>query len=326
MDKLQLFGQLFQVPDFVLSYLKFFVSGQEIDYVLVLGTARWSFGEAATRLGLEDKAARTLLEDLYQKHIVNRQEVDGQPVYAISDFYAKLDYQCKFGSNYHDIPKQVRDALDAWCYEEYRTRTLPYIKQLEANEEVTRVPETYELLENIDEFIDRSHKIQVVPCNCRMLAQNCDRPTGTCIGFDDSLTDRTGGKPLTKNEAKELVRLAHKKGLMHQVNSDWRTNGPAWMCNCCACCCYPLRLSQELGSKGAFPVIQYAANRDEEACTHCGACTKRCHFGAFHFDGMPVVLNGKPGKHVAFDPAKCFGCGICTTTCPSKAISMSRIG
>ncbi|MHA2369363.1 MAG: 4Fe-4S binding protein, partial [Candidatus Hodarchaeales archaeon] len=27
---------------------------------------------------------------------------------------------------------------------------------------------------------------------------------------------------------------------------------------------------------------------------------------------------------VAFDPSKCFGCGLCVTTCPEQAIQLNQ--
>lgn len=325
MDTLKRFADLYQAPEFILPYINFFLTDQEIEIVLALGQDKLSFLDAAGRFNMNENEARLILEELYQKHVLNREEVAGKPTYSIGNFYLKLDYQCRFGENYFGLDKSVRDQLDHWCYEVYRDKMLPYIEKLRRNEEVERKPETFERVEEFYGMIDSTREIRLVPCNCRRLAQNCDNPTGTCMGFDGSLTDRTGGQPLTKEEAKEIVQLAHKKGLMHQINIDWRINGPAWMCNCCSCCCYPTRLALELGSKGVFPVIQYKARHNEETCTHCGACTKRCHFSAFAQDGAEVTVNGKIRKQVTLDQQKCWGCGICESTCPSQAITMEKI-
>ncbi len=325
MDKLKRFAELYQAPEFVLPYISFFLAEEEIEIILTLGQDKLSFWEVATRLDKNEDEARLMLEELYQKHVLNREDLDGKTVYSIGDFYQKLDYQCKFGENYLEMDKNIRNQLDQWCYEIYREKMLPYIEKLRRKEEVERSPETYELVEEFYGMIDSTQEIRLIPCNCRKLAQNCDKPTGTCMGFDSSITDRTGGQPLTKEEAKEIVRLAHKKGLMHQINSDWRINGPVWMCNCCSCCCYPTRLALELGSVGVFPVVQYKARQNEDTCTHCGVCTKRCNFSAFFHDGTEVTVNGKIRKQVSFDEQKCWGCGLCESTCLPKAITMEKI-
>lgn len=152
---------------------------------------------------------------------------------------------CKFDESYPLFDKDLRKALDQWCYQVYAGRMNSYLDSLINKEAVDRAPEAFLLIEDLDQVLESVSDIRVVPCNCRKLASHCVKPTETCLSFNDSITDRTFGRSLTKEEAKELVKAAHKKGLMHQVNSDWRTKGPTYICNCCSCCCYPLRLAQE---------------------------------------------------------------------------------
>ena len=46
----------------------------------------------------------------------------------------------------------------------------------------------------------------------------------------------------------------------------------------------------------------------------CGVCVQRCQFGAIKFE----VTQGKTN----IDHMRCFGCGLCETGCPSKAIEL----
>ncbi|HBW35981.1 MAG TPA: hypothetical protein DEF89_11915 [Desulfosporosinus sp.] len=217
-------------------------------------------------------------------------------------------------------------ALDEWCYQVYAERMEPYLEQLRNKEAVDRAPETFFMIDELEELLNSVKDIRLVPCNCRKLAERCEKPTETCLSFDASITDRTYGRSLSKDEAREIVILSHRKGLMHQINSDWREKGPTWMCNCCSCCCYPTRLAQDRGMKGIFPVIQYVAQRNEVKCSHCGACVKRCNFSAFQLGETEIMVNGKPRKRVEFDQDKCWGCGICVDSCVTKAISMVSLG
>ena len=57
-------------------------------------------------------------------------------------------------------------------------------------------------------------------------------------------------------------------------------------------------------------------------CGQCGKCVRRCHFDAFYHDGTKTLVDGKHRKTVQFDPLKCWGCGLCATTCPDGAIVM----
>lgn len=318
------FAELFGVPEFVVPHLSCFVSEREMDLVLLMDGQMCSVPELAVKLKCTQIQTRDLLESSYLKSIVNKEECGGELVYFASNFYDLLDYLCKFDENYH-VDQELYAALNEWCYEVYADRMNLYLDRLQKREEVDRAPETFELIENLEELLGSVREIRLVPCNCRKLAGLCSKPTETCLSFDHSIKDRTFGQALTKEEAKEIVIAAHRNGLMHSVNSDWRTKGLAWMCNCCSCCCYPTRLALQRGTMGVFPVIQYVAHQDTVKCTHCGACTKRCHFSAFYVGEAETVVNGKSRRMVGFDPEKCWGCGICVETCPQGAISMGRV-
>jgi NAD-dependent dihydropyrimidine dehydrogenase PreA subunit len=306
------FSVLFEVPDFVLPYLSCFVSRPEADLILRLAGQRCSVTEIAGRLGCAGDEIRGFLEECYVGKLLHKDVLAGELVYYAADFYERLDYLCKFDEGYRALDSELLLALDLWCYGVYRERMGPYLQALENGEVVERAPETFELLENLEELLDAVHDIRVVPCNCRKLA-GCGKETETCLSFDDTITDRTLGRAISKEEAKEIILRAHKSGLMHQVNSDWRTKGAAWMCNCCSCCCYPTRLARERGTKGVFPVIQYVARHDLALCKHCGACVQRCNFSAFYYGEAEMV---------EFNPQMCWGCGICVDGCSSGAITM----
>ncbi|SHH74595.1 ATP-binding protein [Desulfosporosinus lacus] len=316
------FVSLFGVPEFVVFHLDRFVSEGEMGLVVGLNGEKCSVSEIVARLNCSLEDAQVLLDACYDKHIVHREELDGELVYFGADFYELLDYVCKFDEGYPLIDKDLRKALDQWCYQVYAERNNSYLDSLINKEVVDRAPEAFLLIEDLDEVLESVSDIRVVPCNCRKLASHCAKPTETCLSFNDSITDRTFGRSLTKEEAKELVKAAHKKGLMHQVNSDWRIKGPTYICNCCSCCCYPLRLAQEKGTKGVFPVSQILVQRDDSKCSHCGACARRCNFGAFYVGEAEVIVKGKRRSKVEFDLTKCWGCGICEEACPAKAISV----
>jgi len=54
--------------------------------------------------------------------------------------------------------------------------------------------------------------------------------------------------------------------------------------------------------------------RNEERCTHCGACVAICPAGAFELDLVT--------RRVAFDDEKCLVCGICLMACPPRAMEL----
>lgn len=54
--------------------------------------------------------------------------------------------------------------------------------------------------------------------------------------------------------------------------------------------------------------------RNEERCTHCGACITICPSSAFGLD--PVT------RRVAFYNEKCVACGLCIKACPPRAMEV----
>ncbi|NLO05551.1 MAG: 4Fe-4S binding protein [candidate division WS1 bacterium] len=54
--------------------------------------------------------------------------------------------------------------------------------------------------------------------------------------------------------------------------------------------------------------------RDDERCTHCGACVVICPTDALAMDLQT--------REVAFDAAQCVACGLCVPVCPPRAMSI----
>lgn len=54
--------------------------------------------------------------------------------------------------------------------------------------------------------------------------------------------------------------------------------------------------------------------RNEERCTHCGACITMCPTGAFSLE--------KDTLKVIFDNSKCVVCELCVKACPPRAMEL----
>jgi ferredoxin len=54
--------------------------------------------------------------------------------------------------------------------------------------------------------------------------------------------------------------------------------------------------------------------RNEERCTHCGACITICPPGAFEIDPST--------RRVNFYNEKCLACGLCIRACPPRAMEL----
>jgi len=54
--------------------------------------------------------------------------------------------------------------------------------------------------------------------------------------------------------------------------------------------------------------------RNEERCTHCGACITICPTDAFELE--PIT------RRVTFDDDKCIACELCIKACPPRAMEL----
>ncbi len=67
-------------------------------------------------------------------------------------------------------------------------------------------------------------------------------------------------------------------------------------------------------------VVQNASQevkRDNDKCTHCGACTAVCPTGALSIQ--------RPEMNVNFDQSRCSICELCVPACPPRAMKIRPI-
>ncbi len=101
-----------------------------------------------------------------------------------------------------------------------------------------------------EEIVDISEGLSLGPCTCRAVFKNCDNPVNTEIMLSLSRNLFVEERPhdyhdITKQESKDILRQCHQRGLIHTIikcREDYYA-----ICNCCPCCCVPLRLSREYG-------------------------------------------------------------------------------
>jgi hypothetical protein len=101
-----------------------------------------------------------------------------------------------------------------------------------------------------EEMIDIAEGVALGPCTCRQLFSNCDNPLYAEIILGPSRHTLLEAMPhdsheITKEEAREVLRDCHSRGLIHTIA---RCRGDFYaICNCCTCCCVPFRLSRQYG-------------------------------------------------------------------------------
>ncbi len=277
------------------------------------------------RIAGNEAAAREWIQRAWKRGVLCLLE-DGR--YRFGNFYGRLDiFAVAQRDTYHGLPKEQKEALDAWYFQAYVDGLRESLKKMEAaagnhregqdaqacflptGDQVLTLEEAMAFVEN------REDTPYLADCDCRVLKEGCGHPVNTCITYrtaENSFARKGLAVPITKEEAKRVIAEADRAGLMHTAN-------PGGLCNCCGDCCYLFRASRELGLWGIWPKRKYRIEA-ENSCIGCGRCAERCHFGVLQ---LSADERGRKRIWTAL-PEQCIGCGICREVCPVQALKLKE--
>jgi ferredoxin len=194
-------------------------------------------------------------------------------------------------------------------------------------EEIERFSRKFHLgqvvtLKEAELILKIANPIGRMACPCRRVTRGIENAR-YCLGFGvgmykwESWPDfyRGGVEFLSPEEAIEFVREMNKLGLVHSI---WTFVTPfiGGFCNCEYPSCLGMRSRMDYGVKNLLKSHYIARVIPEKCRGKCrGAfCVPRCQFGAITYS--PTM------QKAIINPWKCFGCGLCETSCRSRAIEL----
>ena len=176
--------------------------------------------------------------------------------------------------------------------------------------------------ERATHIIEDAQYIGVGLCYCRHknyhLGKACElnAPMETCMTFDNvarSLAEHGGySRLISKEEAKDILQMAYGYNLV-QIGENVREH-PAFMCNCCGCCCEALQAARRFSPMQPIATTNFIPKVDLQDCISCGKCSRVC----------PVLAISMKDKKPVIDESICLGCGVCARNCPKKTITLQR--
>jgi ferredoxin len=285
----------------------------------------WSLPLADAANVLEKLASRAILLDLEQ---------DGEPLYVLPPPMAGF-----FEFSMMRVRGDVDQKRLAELYFEYLNVEEDFIKDLFVRGE-TQLGRTFvqeralpaELSLRVLDYERASHVVRdasaiaVSLCYCRHKMEHvgraCDAPRDICLTFGGtarSLARHGYAREASASEGLELLHQAQERGLV-QFGENVRER-PAFMCNCCGCCCEAMLAARRFGFLHPVHTTNFVVRLDAAACDGCGRCVKACPVGALRLD--PGGDPARPGrKRAAAETDLCLGCGVCTRACPKEGVRL----
>lgn len=182
--------------------------------------------------------------------------------------------------------------------------------------------------ERASHIIEEADYIGLGLCYCRHKMSHAghpceiDAPWDVCLTFGNvarSLAENGGyARLIDKSEAMDALERSYESNLV-QIGENVREN-PAFICNCCGCCCEALQAARKFSPMQPVATTNYLPQVSQETCVGCGKCAKVCPILAIEME--EDTATGK--KRAVVDTEICLGCGICGRNCPTKAIELKR--
>ena len=188
--------------------------------------------------------------------------------------------------------------------------------------------------ERASHIIDEAQFIGVGTCYCRHKAYHAGHPCeinapwDVCLTFDNvarSLAEHGEyTRLISKEEAMDVLERSYDSNLV-QIGENVREQ-PAFICNCCGCCCEALQAARHFAPMQPVATTNYIPEISMDQCIGCGKCAKVCPIFAISMEEKEEGPHGsgKKKKKAVVDTEICLGCGVCARNCAKGAIELKR--
>lgn len=277
--------------------------------------------DLAQRFGQSQEVITSMLQVLFHKGLVFKVKREGKIVYHMPRHIIQFH---DASALWPEAPPELIDLWRQYTEKEYpqipaaltAMKVPPFFRVVPINEKIEMKSQVlaYEDALNI---VEKASILAVANCPCRMIMRKCDKPIEVCIQLNRAAEysiERGTGRRIDVAEAKSILLMAEKAGLVHLTEN--KAGLGTVICNCCNCCCIALPFAKNIATSGMLVPSRYRAVIDGDTCTGCGLCVDDCPMGAINIDEQNIAM---------INMETCIGCGVCTHFCPTDTISLIAV-
>ncbi|AGA68962.1 2-oxoacid:ferredoxin oxidoreductase, delta subunit [Desulfitobacterium dichloroeliminans LMG P-21439] len=285
----------------------------------------WSISEGKAEAFLEGLCQKALLVDSFYNGV--RQFVMPPPMAGFIEFAlmrTRGDIDQKYLSELYYQYMNVEEDFVKDLFFATETR----LGRVYVQEPMLTNANTIHILdyERASHIIEDATHIGLGMCYCRHKMSHVDQPCAIDAPWDVCLTFGNVARSLAEHgqharlidrqEAMDVLERSYAANLV-QIGENVRET-PAFICNCCGCCCEALQAARKFSPMQPVATTNYIPKISEE-CIGCGQCEKVCPVLAIS------MSKNTEGKKVAqVDHEVCLGCGICVRSCSRNSIELVR--
>ena len=337
-DRLNRFPQGAPPSDLLYRILRILFTEREAGLVARLPIRPFDAGTAARAWGMTPDEALPILEALADKALLVDAVRNGETRWVLPPPMAGF-FEFSMMRVRSDIDQKALAELfyqylnvEEDFVRELFTRGKTQLGRAFVNEEALGEDEALEVLdwERAAEVVREAPEIGIGVCYCRHKMQHlgraCDAPMEICMTFGStasSLVRHGFARRAEKGETLDLLHEARARGLV-QFGENVRKR-PAFICNCCGCCCEALIAQRRFGFLKPVHTTGFLPEIDRARCNGCGKCVTACPVEA-----MALVSANDPKapkkRTVRLVEDGCLGCGVCVPTCRPGALRLVRRG
>ena len=346
-DRINWFTQGAPPSDTLSKILQVLYTEKEAKWAALLPVRPFTLKKAAKIWGTTEAKAEKLLDHLCEKALLVDSEYHGQrqfvmppPMAGFIEFAlmrTRGDIDQKYLSNlYYQYMNVEEDFIkDLFFVTETRLGRVFVQEPVLANSKTNHILD----YERATHIVEEAEYIGLGTCYCRHKMYHAghpceiDAPWDVCLTFDNvarSLAEHGGyARLISKEEAKDALERSYASNLV-QIGENVREH-PAFICNCCGCCCEALQAARHFSPMQPVATTNYIPHVSLKQCIGCGKCANVCPILAISMEKRKQEPaqekpfdNAKQAKKPVIDTEICLGCGVCARNCPTGAIKLER--